>query len=430
MNKMKVIHLIAGVLFFSTCLVPAAYAEEDYLPVADEAFYVPPTDLSGYERGDLIRWETEPDMDASLTERGTPYRVMYVTKGSSGEKIAATGMVFIPIKNKKPLDAVVWAHGTVGVGDSCAPSKWPLLYPTYRWPTYGIPTREILNEGFAAIAPDYEGLGTPGLAHPWMNAESAGNAIIDSVRAYRNLAAKADYEITNRWGVWGHSQGAFAARAANILANQVAPELSFVGSVEVSGIDNADISNEFVENVAVTALGAFPYLGYAAHGVRALYPEFEPKNFLGPLFLQEVEIEPGVSVPLFELAGELCYEDWIFGLLDMVGFDLPDDVIRNPNYVSDPATQKWVTDIAFGGFGIDDYTLESASGPAYIIVGELDDLFSPSMKKAYLKGLDLTDGIKYQIVAVPDSGHDVVLEETVKDTLKWLSKRFKDFGKK
>jgi dienelactone hydrolase len=424
MSKTKLVPLIVGVLCLSAYLASPcpAYAQA-YLPVGSEAFYVPPADLSGYERGDIIRWETEPGMDASLTQYGTPYRIMYVSKGASGQKIAVTGMVFIPVKDKGPLDAVVWAHGTVGLGDNCAPSKWPLLYPVYNWPNYSLPTKRILKEGYAAIAVDYEGLGTPGL-HPWMHAESAGNTIVDSVRAYSNLAAEVGYQTTHRWGVWGHSQGALAARAANVLANQAAPDLAFVGSVEVSGFNNANVSADFVENAVTRALGAFPYLGYSAHAIRSLYPGFEVTNLLGPLFLEEVEVQPGVAVPLFELAGELCYEDWFFGLIDMVGLDLPADVIRNPDYLSDPVAQEWIADIAFGGFGLDDHTLVPASGPAYIITGESDDLYPPSMQAAYLEDLSLTGALEYDTLVAPKSNHDEALEKRESQAINWLRAQF------
>ncbi|KOR33342.1 hypothetical protein TI05_01545, partial [Achromatium sp. WMS3] len=177
---------------------------------------------------------------------------------------------------------------------------------------YGKIILTILENGYAAVAPDYEGLGTPGL-HPWLHHESAGNTIIDGIRAYRNLAtAVGSFTTTDRWGVWGHSQGAMAARAANVLANDTAPELTFVGSVEVAGINNVNITEEFLENTLArkTLVGRykgpfrlFPFWGYGAMSILALNPTtFDVTTLLGPVFLQEVEVAPNVSVPLYQLA--------------------------------------------------------------------------------------------------------------------------------
>jgi len=405
----------------------------------NEAFYQPPADLSGYARGDLIRWEQEPNMDAALTKYGTAYRVMYVSKGAAGNKIAVTGMVLIPSKTTGPLEAVVWAHGTVGVGDDCAPSKWPMLYPIYAWDGYLLPASDILKNGYAAIAPDYEGMGTPG-PHPWLHHESAGNTIIDGVRAYVNLAPQAGFLASSRWGVWGHSQGAMAARAANVLANSAAPELTFVGSVEVAGITSANIAQTLLESTLTGAaltgkfahvpgiskkfmnLPLFPFWGYAAQSIQALYPGSDVRNFLGPFLLEQAEVIPGVSKPLVEWAGELCYDDWMGMLIGLT----PDPYeVSNPSYMSDPVSSNWVlSSMAFGGFGFDDNTLASASGPAYLLFGGLDPLNPLPLRTAYLADLDQKGVLKYTTDIDEHADHDTVLSKTADKAMKWFKKQF------
>jgi hypothetical protein len=59
---------------------------------------------------------------------------------------------------------VTWGHGTTGIGDGCAPTRYdnpqdvttidPLLQ---RW----------IGAGYAVVRTDYEGLGTPG-THPYL----------------------------------------------------------------------------------------------------------------------------------------------------------------------------------------------------------------------------------------------------------------------
>lgn len=411
-------------------IVYSTYAQS-YTTVHNEAFYVPPANLSKYARGDIIRWEVEPDMDNTYFKKyGISYRVMYVSKGAAGQKIAVTAMVFIPIDSngnqvKKKLDAVVWAHGTMGVGDNCAPSKWPQLYPVYGDWYYGntTPASLIIQNGLAAIAPDYEGLGTPGV-HPWLHNESAGNTAIDAVRAYRKLGNKAGYNTTKNWAVWGHSQGSMVARAANVLANKTAPELKFVGSVEVAGVNNVNLSASLVEQIATTTVGGYPYIGYGAQAVRSLHPQFAEENFLGSLFLQEIEVAPSVFAPLFELSADLCWDDWFYGLFDQFGFNLPMDQVLNTNFASDPIVKDWFDAMGFGGFGYNDNTLSNASGPAFMIFGETDDLFTAEFRTAYLKDLDEVGAIQYTTLIIPGANHDQALEYGEQDAINWLRKRF------
>jgi dipeptidyl aminopeptidase/acylaminoacyl peptidase len=74
-------------------------------------------------------------------------------------------------------------------------------------------------------ATDYPGLGTNGI-HPYLIGESEGRAVLDSVRAARDLP---DSGATDRFAVWGHSQGGHAALYAGELAARDAPELKLVG---------------------------------------------------------------------------------------------------------------------------------------------------------------------------------------------------------
>jgi hypothetical protein len=50
------------------------------------------------------------------------WRILYHSRGASGKDIAVSGFALIPYAapdGPRP----VWAHGSVGQGDSCAPSR-------------------------------------------------------------------------------------------------------------------------------------------------------------------------------------------------------------------------------------------------------------------------------------------------------------------
>ena len=128
-----------------------------------------------------------------------------------------SGAIFIP-PGKAPAggrDVIAWAHPTSGVVEKCAPS----LMPDTAGMIWGL--QSMLAKGYVVVATDYPGLGTPGI-HPYLIGESEGRAVLDSVRAARAMPQSG---ASNRFVVWGHSQGGHAALYTGELAKSYAPEL-------------------------------------------------------------------------------------------------------------------------------------------------------------------------------------------------------------
>src|SRR5581483_9925110 len=152
---------------------------------------------------------------------GTAFRILYRSTGLSGEPIEVSGAIFIPPGAPPPggRDIIAWAHPTSGVVEACAPSLMPDLAGTI----WGL--SEMLARGYVVVATDYPGLGTPGI-HPYLIGVSEGRAVLDSVRAARDLP---DAGASNRFAVWGHSQGGHASLFTGELAASYAPDLKLVG---------------------------------------------------------------------------------------------------------------------------------------------------------------------------------------------------------
>ncbi|MGH1559106.1 hypothetical protein ACRAWD_18365 [Caulobacter segnis] len=70
---------------------------------------------------------------------------------------------------------IAWAHGTTGVADVCAPSFMPRSDRDQQY------LSAWLAAGYAIVATDYAGLGTPG-PHPYLQPRSEGLAVLDSAR--------------------------------------------------------------------------------------------------------------------------------------------------------------------------------------------------------------------------------------------------------
>jgi len=83
----------------------------------------------------------------------------------------------------------------------------------------------MVHRGYIVAATGYPGLRTAG-PHPYLVSVSEGRAVLDSVRAARNLAQD---EAQKRFAVWGHSQGGQAVLYAAVIAKSYAPELELAG---------------------------------------------------------------------------------------------------------------------------------------------------------------------------------------------------------
>ncbi|PTV43379.1 triacylglycerol lipase [Acinetobacter oleivorans] len=155
----------------------------------------------------------------------------YKMLGQSGQEVQATSLVFTP--NTPPPTGgwpiVVWAHGTTGVADACAPSKAALTDSTKDL------ISKLLAAGYVVVAPDYEGLGTSGI-HPFLNVKSEAFSITDAVVATRNYLSQRNLLTSKKWLTVGHSQGGHAALGAAQYASRA--QLDYKGTVAVAPASN------------------------------------------------------------------------------------------------------------------------------------------------------------------------------------------------
>lgn len=174
---------------------------------------------------------TLTDMSATA---GESVVMTYKMLGMNNTEVQATALVFTP-KTAPPAKGwpiVVWAHGTTGLADICAPSRSQLN-------TYIQAMIEgLLAAGYVVVAPDYEGLGEPANdeLHPFLNVKSEAFSITDAVVAARNYLGN---KVSNRWMTVGHSQGGHAALGA--AQYQSRAQLDYKGTVAVAPASNLEL---------------------------------------------------------------------------------------------------------------------------------------------------------------------------------------------
>lgn len=159
-----------------------------------------------------------------LAQAGTSVRILYTsTDGMDGKStVVVSGAYFTPKGAAPPggWPLVAWAHGTTGVADTCAPSWNPR---SQRDAAY---LNAWLDQGYAIVATDYQGLGTPG-PHPYLAVRPEAYSMLDSIRS----VLKAFPDVANRIIIVGQSQGGQAAFATLGFAPAYAPELNIRGGV-------------------------------------------------------------------------------------------------------------------------------------------------------------------------------------------------------
>ncbi|GBQ27962.1 alpha/beta hydrolase [Gluconacetobacter azotocaptans] len=205
--------------------VPAPAAVPDR-PLGDggvSPFYQPPTNVPS-SAGKMIR--TEAIDGLHLPDHADhAERFLYTSVSGVGkaEPVVVSGQILFPqgTPPKGGWPIVSWEHGTTGIADVCAPS----------WRGYFSRDRAYLDRwlsaGFAVVASDYQGLGTPG-PHPYLMYRPEGYSVLNALRA--TLAHYPD-RLRNQIVLVGQSQGGGAALGSAWLAPRYAPDLRVIGVV-------------------------------------------------------------------------------------------------------------------------------------------------------------------------------------------------------
>ncbi|WP_328856607.1 hypothetical protein OG579_15085 [Williamsia herbipolensis] len=167
----------------------------------------------------------------------TPTRFLYSAATQHSASGLSTALLYRPSRPAPPggYPIVAFAHGTSGIADECTPSA-----NSYR-PNIAIEAdflQRLLDAGYAVVATDYAGAGTPG-TQSYVNTDVEGKNVIDSVIAARALGVP----LAHRWAVAGYSQGGGAAVGAAHVVSAYAPHErpGYRGAISLAGPANLEL---------------------------------------------------------------------------------------------------------------------------------------------------------------------------------------------
>ncbi|RZS44848.1 secretory lipase [Herbihabitans rhizosphaerae] len=242
-----------------------------------------PADQHSDQRPGEVQSVTPLPHDQWLPGTGDAKRVAYWSTGLGDRPTPVTGAVYLP-QGAPPAGGwpvISRAHGTVGLGDACAPSTaFPNPDGNYEY------LGKWLAQGYAIVTSDYAGIGTPGV-HPYLDGKVAAYGVIDMVRAARTVVPT----LSARWATLGNSQGGHTALFTANLATKYAPELDFRGAVAHGPPSNlAGLVSILGPSIPPSLLnpGMKSLITYILAGLHAARPDFDLASYLTPLGKQVV----------------------------------------------------------------------------------------------------------------------------------------------
>jgi acetyl esterase/lipase len=356
-------------------------------PRKPDTFYSPPRPIPAGRPGDVLR--AEPVLDGPDGARS--WRILYRSTGMKGEPQAVSALLVVPDAPAPAAgrNVVAWAHPTTGVVPDCAPS----LQPNWRKTIPGL--AEMVKAGMVVVATDYPGLGTPGV-HPYLIGASEARAVVDSVRAARNVKEAA---AGKRFAVWGHSQGGHAALFTGQLAGTLAPELELVGVAAVAPATDLarllalDLGTKLGNVLAAEALWSWSRV-YGASLSGVLVPD---------------------AIPVVEKVAADCIRTGSEGVAAFYdALPLRDGFLS----VNIMGTEPWATIMRENSAGA-----APVGAPVFIAQGTIDDVVNQRVTAEWA-GKVCTQGTPVRFLSVPDEGHIRIAFRSAKEAVAWMVDRF------
>lgn len=342
--------------------------------------------------GTIIRiWPLEGGGPGVKGGFSTAFRILYRSTNPNGQSIPVSGAIFIP-SGPVPAEGrnvIAWAHPTSGVMPPCAPS----LMPDVGGMMWNL--GEMLSRGYIVVATDYPGLGTDGI-HPYLIGESEARAVLDSVRAARDLPNSG---ASNRFAVWGHSQGGHAALYTGEIAARYAPDLKLVG---------------------VAAAAPATYLVELFDADASTEQDLLAMTVLSWTRLENIPVtnivEPA-AMPAFEQTAKDCIES----VAEFEAIEKAESPLKTEKFLKvNPAqAEPWKGIMLHNSPG-----QAPAGAPVFIAQGTADTTVNPAITKRFGEAL-CAQGVRVSFIELAGVTHTFAARDSAEAALNWMTDRFR-----
>lgn len=352
---------------------------ESSLFIPTGKFWDKPTGAPGAS-GQLIR--SEQAENYQLPKGASATRILYWSNDLYQNPTIASAVLIKPagVAPKGGFPLVVWAHGTMGVGQMCGASNSVNL---------GYNVMPLLAQGFAVLAVDYAGLATEG-GHGYMNKIVNATDVINAVPA----AQAAVKGITQKWVAIGHSQGGQAVwGVAEQQASRKDPH--YLASVALApAVGGADLLEANAQQP-----GALFYPVYMARAIKQQFPSFDINSML----------TPDAAARYDDLVNKGCY----FYAQAAFAQAKPGSVLK-----TDWSSQPYVSDF----FAINQVGNKAIAGPLLVAIGTADEATPPAVTEAQARKA-CAAGNTLVLRSYPGD-HVGMLQTSLADVTAWIKDRF------
>ncbi len=212
-------------------------------------------DYSGSGPGALRDARTLRNLDLALVANTSlAARITYTsTSGVNDNHPDVTGAVFVPLGDAPPggWPIVAFGHPATGIAPACAPSSSSTLMGTSSI------VAALFKSGYVVAMADYQGLGSSGTYHPYLDSSTVGHNLIDAVLATRKLVPN----TSTKWIAFGVGQGGQGAWAANELFPNHGVDLQLLGAAsldpisDITGLADAAVAGQLTNEQKLTLMG-------------------------------------------------------------------------------------------------------------------------------------------------------------------------------
>lgn len=359
--------------------------------VSQDPFYHIADSVLDTVPGTLLKVERETNTSLyTLAPNLSMSRFIYLSKTSNGTVVPVSAYILWPYIARNygdGLPMVVWAHGTSGTNDECAPSNIQNLWHHFQAPY------QLALQGYVVVATDYAGLGISKdlsgrfIVHEYLHGVAQANDIAYSIPAAR----EAFPELSARFVVVGSSEGGQGAWGfAEKLVSE--PMHGHLGTVALSPVTRLLNLPDPWPAVPLLLLMLSPSLA-------ARSPGFRPEQILTSQGQQSLQT-------YVELKG--C---------NTVLFNIPTTGIIKEGWQNNSAIQEYQNTAEVGGKRI--------SGPMLVIQGGIDPIvYPPTVTDAVNRTVAADPSVSIQLHILPNVSHAPAMYAGLQIYLDWIAARF------
>jgi alpha-beta hydrolase superfamily lysophospholipase len=329
---------------------------------------------------------------------------MYMTEDIDRKPIPATAFVLLPYNKPcadKPLNTLVWTHGTAGRLRTCAPSNHQNLYYEWQGPY------ALAQAGYAVIAPDYSGQGSDipqGFMYEagFLHAADVAYGLIAARKILGSL-------LSEEYVVVGHSEGGMTAWRTNerlAMPNQEAllKAGKFLGSVANSpALRPLDLIPESIRRAKGGPIGDAVSVLFL-QSLALLFPKtFKLENYVTDTVLGRI--------PLLD-QGCLLVGRALFSNLTSA------QLFKDLSWLQHPDVVDWQK--RYNGAGP-----HALAAPMLVVQGIADPLtYANNTEIDFNRTCSSFPESQATLLLYPEVDHNVAAQATQVDYLPWIKARF------